>query len=43
MAQVSATSLLERKRDIFGVHSLLDLMFLIVFESFEAVKVWTVP
>jgi hypothetical protein len=40
---VSITSLLPGNSEVFGVHSLLDLLFLIVFESFEAVKVWTVP
>ena len=39
MAQVSTTSLQQGNSDLFGIHSLLDLLFLVVFESFDAAKV----
>ncbi len=38
-AQVSTLSLSNGNGDIFGIHSLLDLMFMIVFESFDGARV----
>ncbi|HLG63264.1 MAG TPA: LCP family protein [Ktedonosporobacter sp.] len=38
-AQVSSLSLSSGNGDIFGVHSLLDLMFMVVFESFDGAQV----
>ncbi|HZO75860.1 MAG TPA: LCP family protein [Ktedonobacteraceae bacterium] len=38
-AQVSTLSLSSGNGDIFGVHSLLDLMFMVVFESFDGAQV----
>lgn len=38
-AQVTTLSLQHGNGDLFGVRSLLDLLFLVVFESFDAVKV----
>ncbi len=39
MTQVGAMSINNGNTDMFGVHSILDLMFLVVFESFDATKV----
>lgn len=39
LAQVSALSLSNGNGDIFGIHSLLDLMFMVVFESFDGARV----
>ncbi len=39
MAQVGTASVQQGNGDFFGVHSLLDLLFLVVFESFDAAKV----
>ncbi|HEU5229218.1 MAG TPA: hypothetical protein VFU49_15485, partial [Ktedonobacteraceae bacterium] len=38
-AQVSTLSLSNGNGDIFGIHSLLDLMFMVVFESFDGAQV----
>ncbi len=39
MAQINTTSVQASNGDLFGIHSLLDLMFMVVFESFDAMKV----
>ena len=39
LAQASTLSLSNGSGDIFGIHSLLDLMFMVVFESFDGARV----
>ena len=38
-SQINTMSLAQNNRDMFGIHSLLDMMFLVVFNSFDATKV----
>ena len=38
-SQVNTMSLPQNNGDLFGIHSLLDMMFLVVFNSFDATKV----
>jgi LCP family protein required for cell wall assembly len=39
MAQVSALNLSQGNSDTLGVHSILDIMFMVTFESFDAARV----
>ncbi len=38
-SQLSSLSISQNNSDTFGIHSLLDMMFLVVFNSFDATKV----